>query len=74
MIQINDGGNWSPLTQGRGLKSLEMLVIRLIAVSPLTQGRGLKCSGVDKRTLRKMVAPHAGAWIEIHLKASNTLK
>ena len=54
----------SPLTQGRGLKYPNFHVVADDFGSPLTQGRGLKFMGVIVGLIL-IVAPHAGAWIEI---------
>jgi len=39
-----------------------------VAESPLTQGRGLKSITEKKCFLNILVAPHAGAWIEMPLQ------
>ncbi len=41
-------------------------------MSPLTQGRGLKFAGLAA-AIGPLVAPHAGAWIEILTKPYRTL-
>ena len=55
----------SPLTQGRGLKFVIPPPVEFGIKSPLTQGRGLKLQKVCFGRCNCIVAPHAGAWIEI---------
>ena len=43
-------------------------------MSPLTQGRGLKYSIPEYYFIPFLVAPHAGAWIEINRKKVKSLK
>ena len=54
----------SPLTQGRGLKQLKIVIEDFMDLSPLTQGRGLKRLRSARQLVQLKVAPHAGARIE----------
>ena len=55
----------SPLTQGRELKFYDTVKVNEDFLSPLTQGRELKLLRYHTSIQRAVVAPHAGAGIEI---------
>ena len=57
--------NKSHLTQVRGLKFKSNKITIRIKRSHLTQVRGLKLGNCIQLNHLHIVAPHAGAWIEI---------
>ena len=58
----NDGS--SPPTRGRGLKHVRQRLAAAVTQSPPTRGRGLKRYDDPQTLVLRLVAPHAGAWIE----------
>ena len=69
-IEISDAyafiiGNGSPPMRGRGLKCLAAVGRLAHSVSPPMRGRGLKYQSQILGGFELVVAPYAGAWIEI---------
>ncbi len=65
---------WSPLMQGRGSKPSPAIGRLADTASPLMQGRGSQRRHGNAGTLRKPVAPHAGAWIETSSVSRATMR
>ena len=57
----------SPPARGRGLKQYKSEPYRIMSESPPARGRGLKLWIVLCCSIRNLVAPRAGAWIETTL-------
>ena len=75
-IQINLNDQESQLshpTWVRGLKFKKSLAAILSNMSHPTWVRGLKFALIDACGLVPEVAPHVGAWIEIHRRATSGL-
>ena len=62
---LHDGGDVSPLAEGRELKFMETLENHIGIGSPLAEGRELKFVAIADALLIDLVAPRRGAGIEM---------